>query len=228
MQLGSTTISKLMLGTTAVSRAYLGTAEVWGLGANLVDPISLSPAAWYDVSRQTGTTGSNVTTLTDFSGNARHATGLMRIDAAIQNGLRALRATGATNGPYAVPVIRAGYGGLHIYVVSLRLASQLTAGVYQRLFSSWDGVTANDYTAPSFNLTGVYGAGGVSIAYPARITATSRAAGPLNLMAIGKNRQWPNEFFQGYLCEVLIFDRVLPAAENASMVAYLNSKWAIV
>ena len=89
-------------------------------------------------------------------------------------------------------------------------------------------MTANDYTAPSFSFTGVYGAGGAAIAYPARITATSRASGPLNLMAIGKNRQWPNEFFRGYLCEVLVFDRVLTAAENASMVAYLNSKWAIV
>ena len=202
--------------------------EAWGLGANLVNPISLAPAAWYDASRQTGTTGSYVTTLTDFSGNARHATGSMLIEAAIQNGQRALLADGASNGPYAVPVIRAGYGGLHIYVVSLRLASQVFGLNYQRLFSSWDGVTANDYPAPSFNFTAALGAGGAPIAYPARITAGSRVDGPLNLMAIGKNRQWAGEFFRGYLCEVLIFDRVLPAAENAGIAAYLNSKWAIV
>lgn len=81
MNLGSTAVSKVYLGSSEVSKIYLGSTEAW---SSEFDPLSLSPAVWFDASDANtlydATSGGSlvasdgsVKRIEDKSGNSRHA-----------------------------------------------------------------------------------------------------------------------------------------------------------
>lgn len=224
-------------------------ADIWPLVP--IDPLTLSPAAWWDASDATTITTSagKITTWNDKSGNGKHLT-------QATDSLRPLYTTSAINGLSVADwgssandklmVNSSSITALEIYCVVDYDTAGSTFSSYQGIINPNNGA-ANGWTTTNSGGTGFYFAGWE--AYLNGNESTDRAStlfaeikSPCTLRiyrtagsttsstgvvlgsdrGIGGSRGWT-----GYIGEILVFSSALSTINRYQLTLYLKAKWGI-
>jgi len=128
---------------------------------------------------------------------------------------------GGAPGHFSIPSLKA-TGELTVFTVARRDAG-LPSAKYGRILSWYDGVTQRDgrpadWVSPSWCVPvmdeGPF-ATRISVSHPGHIAG----------LCIGMNMGTRSDFFHGDLCEILIYDCALSAAEIRAVRALLRAKW---
>lgn len=190
-------------------------------GGRDFSPLSLLPAFWLS------DTGNDANIWPDISGNNRHATGGSG-GVVIAQAVRQIRRHSISPNRYAIPNVRTSSGGCSVFIVSQRASNQLVGGTFQRLFSMWNGVTADDYIAPSYSVAAPFGANGVPVAYSPRISVGISSNAVLQNIKIGGNSAFTGQEYSGDIAEILVIPRAVTLAERQQVERYLRARWAIL
>jgi hypothetical protein len=173
------------------------------------------------------TTGA-VSSWTDASGNAKHATAGNQPTcvASAMNGHNVVRGDGV-NDYLDIPAIRSSAGQVDIWVVSQRLS---TCDNYPRLLSCYDG-SGNDYDAPSWVVTPNWSSGGAGpngSTYAARIDrVTSATTLGLYSTRLFASKTSVAQADSADIAEIVIYDATKSTIERAWISYYLANKYGI-
>lgn len=98
---------------------------------------------------------------------------------------------------------------------------------WQRLLSAWDGETADDWMAPSWNLMRPHDSSdGYPLVYEPAIQRTSGLQGaPIRNVTIARSGIGPWQFLAGNIAEILIYERQLGSDERNKVGYYLQTKY---
>jgi len=162
------------------------------------------------------------------NGVATATPSVMNASDATINGQPVIRFTGTSldRDTFSLGSVRDTVGSFQVYLLS---KSNETDGVnWQRLMAAHDGVTANDYTLPSWCMLRVLdGSTGKPTTYTPQISPTSGTGRQLSNVWLGRNGKADAEWFDGDMAEVLLYDRLLNSAEDSLVRNYLASKYNI-
>jgi len=247
MKLGTQDISAINLGTNEVTKAYLGTDEVWSAGGFLPTDIT-GLKLWMKSDSLSLADNDPVSTWSDSSGlgNDLTAAGSARptYKTNIQNSLPVVRFNGTDNVLSGIFTITYGSAfvvcnngsGATFPEYSGLLITENGAG-NSNIFFSGEAATSNFYQAsaafpfrlkiymngvntlvfsPLSTMKVVSGVGGTGVA---PISKTS--------LAIGNNASAGGRFWNGDICEILVYDTALSDADRGLVEGYLITKYAI-
>ncbi len=230
----------------------LGRRSTIGLGSPAAssgpppfNPLTLSPAVWYDASDATSITlnGSNVSQWNDKSGNGRHAVQATAGNQPLytiagQNGLNVVTFNGtsyrmASTGPAVVSqpdtvfiVFRAVPPTLNRHPIDGNLQRQLITGdTNWRIYAG----TVLDSLVPGDGntvlLTALFnGASSTLRRNGTQIAAGAAGAQGIDTLWLGAAAGGVN-LFPGYICEVIVAPSIVGATERDNCEAYLRTKW---
>ncbi len=125
---------------------------------------------------------------------------------------------------FNVPDIRGSAGDQYAYVVSQR--KYVTGSTWQRLISSWDGVSGDDYLGSGWSILGDHSTG-TAIVYSPKISTVTGTDHTIINIRLGSNASANNQFLHGNLAEVLIFDTIPTSEEDAQILEYLTLRWGL-
>jgi len=160
----------------------------------------------------------------DRSGCGHHAQAMASTMAyvAYPDDRRVIRCAGAP-GHFVVPSLEAA-GGLTVFAVARRVGG-LPSAKYGRLLSYYDGATRRDdrpadWVAPSWCIAVME-----ELPFEARLSVAcpERVDG----LCLGMNMSTQGDFFLGDLCEIVLYNRALSAAEMGTVRSLLRTKWAV-
>jgi hypothetical protein len=235
-----------VIGTVS---AVVGTIE--DDDAPAFDPLSLSPAAWWDAS-DTGTVATGVDGVTDWddkSGNGRHlfqgfGPWMPSYTSSAINGLHALEWP-TTNNPKSLVTAAFNVTVKEVYVV-LECSTST--------FSNYEGIVASRDNAKSETIGGQGSGVGLQLVdllayvdgnnstnlnadvFPEiespslwRFVVPSSGWATTAGLVVGMDREFNslNRGWNGYIAEVLVFSTALSSGDRANLETYLMDKWGI-
>ncbi|MFC1780130.1 hypothetical protein ACFLY9_00325 [Patescibacteria group bacterium] len=121
--------------------------------------------------------------------------------------------------------VRVSTGPVRTFIVS---QAPVSAGFkWQRIISSWDGITADDYIAPSWMINAPwYGDGTPKVYGPDIRTFSADSGRVIDNVKIGHGGV-NNQFYNGYIAEIIIFGNVLTDYERGQIENYLRDKYLV-
>lgn len=217
------------------------------------NPLSLSPAGWYDASDSSTITASGgaISQWSDKSGNARNlaqAAALAQPSyvSNVQNGLAVVRSASsqfmqATYGSISQPItvvaairVTSSSTAYRSWMVGASLATDtgvridcFTQSSLHRIFAGTASVGTAAATATNAYVIGNVFNGASSAVFvngAAAGTGNPGSGGIRTTLSVGR---YDSSAFQGDLCEVLIFFAALSVSNRAQVESYLNAKWAV-
>ena len=118
---------------------------------------------------------------------------------------------------------RSELGAVSVFLVA---SSESTGNhIWQRLLSTWDGKTDDDYLDPSWTLSRPDH--GKEIPFPPKLFSRQLDRVVLGSVALGGSARGNSHLFFGNVAELLLFDRQLSPVDAERVEAYLNRKWAL-
>lgn len=196
------------------------------IASNFMPPPGM--IAWYDADTINAASGVPFSTWVDKSKNGFHA--YQQTEAAqptlIANAIgrkSAVRFGGSQC--LGLPVIRTTTGGVHAFVVSQRLVAG--GETWQRLFSSWDGISGDDFLGAGWAIYPATNSNGTALVYGPDVRTLNMAVGKkIEYNMIGKNSS-SGQYFQGEISEIIIYPTSLPQWKVYDVYRYLNAKFRL-
>ncbi len=124
----------------------------------------------------------------------------------------------------SVPIIRSTAGEVMAFVVSQRLVA---AGAnWQRIISSWDGVSSDDYIGASWAVfPAMNSSSGAPLIYGPDIRIEGGESKEIEFNRIGSNFNDIN--FTGAIAEIIIYPTYLSVGKRIDVYRYLNTKYRL-
>jgi endo-1,4-beta-xylanase len=119
--------------------------------------------------------------------------------------------------------IRTTPGEYHCFVVARGVGSGQT---FQQIVGSYSGSGTN-FTAPNWFLSGPRNADGTPVAFVPRVIAGTGSSHVLQGVTVGRAANGLINHFNGWVAEVIVYDRILYDSEADAITEYLTTRWAL-
>ena len=119
--------------------------------------------------------------------------------------------------------IRPTAGEYHCFVVARGVGSGQT---FQQIVGSYSGSGTN-FTAPNWFLNGPRNSDGTPVAFPPRVISATGSSHVLQSMSVGRAANGVFNHFNGWVAEVIVYDRILYDSEADAIRDYLTARWAL-
>src|SRR4030095_14188552 len=119
--------------------------------------------------------------------------------------------------------IRTTPGEYQCFVVARGVGSGQTL---QQIGGSYSGSGTN-FTAPNWFLSGPRNGDGTPIAFAPRVIAGTGSGHVLQGMTVGRAANGLINHFNGWVAEVIVYDRILYDSEADAITEYLTTRWAL-
>jgi endo-1,4-beta-xylanase len=119
--------------------------------------------------------------------------------------------------------IRTTPGEYHCFVVARGVGSGQT---FQKLIASYSGSGTN-FTAPNWIMEGPRNSDGTPVAFSPRVFTSTGSAHVLQSMTVGRAANGLINHLNGWVAEVIVYDRVLYDSEADAIRDYLIERWGL-
>lgn len=145
------------------------------------------------------------------------------VDSAGVNSLPAVFFDGSSRSLVFQQNIRATPGEYHCFVVARGVGSGQT---FQQIVGSYSG-TGNNFTAPNWFVNGPRNPDGTPLPFTPRVIASTGTGHVLQSMTVGRAANGTFNHFNGWVAEVIVYDRLLLNSEAIAVMDYLATRWAL-